>query len=207
MLIFHAGTARTTFLALIKVTSLLLGAFFIGIVTPTYVRSDKPLSDTAQVIFCGLMPPLFVAFITAPFVTHAHVYLPAQARGSRAHLERFIRSGGISPSTSISLTTMSFIAKPRTTTIHAGDLVPAHRRFGIVNYVRRDGSSLEEERQRRKWYMFRPVTNFYVQEGRPGQVRKVRYEDKKPDRVQWWIWETLKERLAARGATWSSTSS
>ena len=198
VLVFHAGTTRITFLALIKVTSLLIGAFFIGIVTPTYVRSDKPLSDTAQVLLCGLMPPVFVAFVTAPFVTHVHVHLPAQARASKTHLERFVRSG-MFPSTHVSLTTMSFIAKPRSTTIPAGDLIPTSRRFGIVNYVRRDGTALEEERQRRKWYMFKPVTNFYVQEGRPGEVRQVRYQAKKVDRVQWWIWETIKEKLAARG--------
>ncbi|KFH44430.1 hypothetical protein ACRE_047940 [Hapsidospora chrysogenum ATCC 11550] len=198
VLVFHAGTTRITFLALIKVTSLLIGAFFVGIVTPTYVRSDKPLSDTAQVLLCGLMPPVFVAFVTAPFVTHVHVHLPAQARASKTHLERFVRSG-MSPSTHLSLTTMSFIAKPRSTTIPAGDLIPTSRRFGIVNYVRRDGTALEEERLRRKWYMFKPVTNFYVQEGRPGEVRQVRYQAKKVDRVQWWIWETIKEKLAARG--------
>jgi hypothetical protein len=199
VLVFHAGTTRTTFLALIKVTSLLIGAFFIGIVTPTYVRSDKPLSDTARVLLCGLMPPVFIAFVTAPFVTHVHVHLPAQARASKTHLERFVRSG-MPPSTPVSLTTMSFIAKPRSTTIPAGDLIPTNRRFGIVNYVRRDGTALEGERQRRKWYMFKPVTNFYVQEGRPGEVRQVRYQAKKVDRVQWWIWETIKEKLAARGS-------
>lgn len=104
----------------------------------------------------------------------------------------------MAPSTPISLTTMSFIAKPRTTTIQAGDLVPANRRFGIINYIRREGPALEEERKRRKWYMFRPVTSFYVQQGRPGQVRKVRYQETRPDRVQWWIWEAIKEKLAAR---------
>lgn len=185
---------------MIKVTSLLLGAFFVGIVAPTYVHSDKPLSDTAQVVLCGIVPPLFIAFITAPFVTHVHVHLPAQARVSKAHLERFIQSGAMGPSTPVSLTSMSFIAKPRVSTFQAGDLIPAHRRFGIVNYIRRDSPALEEERKQRKWYAFRPITHFYIQQGRPGQPRKVRYQDPKPDRVEWWIWESLKEKLATRGA-------
>ena len=183
---------------MVKLSTLFVGAFFIGIVTPSYVRSEKPLSTTASVALCGLVPPIFVAFVTAPFVTHIHLHPPAQARGTKAHFERWVRSSAFSPSTSISLTTMSFISRPRITTIQAGNLVPTKQRFGLVNYVRREGAELDEARKQRKWYMFRPVTSFYAQQGRPGQPRQVRYQDKKPDRTEWWIWEELKDKLAKR---------
>lgn len=196
LLIFHAGTTRTTFIALLKVTTLLVAAFFCGIVAPTYVRSDKPLSDTTRVVLCGLAPPLFVAFVTKPFVTHVHVHLPAQARASRTHLDRFVTGGGLSPSTNVSLTTMSLIATPRVTTMPAGHLVPASRRLGVVNYVRSDGQATAPAA--RPWYASRPVVEFYIQEGRPGQRRRARYDKRRPDMVEWSIWEALKEKLAKR---------
>ncbi|CAH0014994.1 unnamed protein product [Clonostachys rhizophaga] len=193
VLIFHAGTARTTFIALLKVTSLFIGAFFCGIVVPTYIKSEKPAWDTAQVLLCGIVPPIFVAFTTASFVTHVHVNLPSQARASKAVLERFIRSE-MPPSTKVTLTTMSFIAKPRQSTMAAGDLLPAKRRFGLINYIRRPDSAAQENANR-KWYMWRAVDKFYIQEGRPGQPRKVRYQTPKPDLVQWWIWEAIQQKI------------
>ncbi|CAG9988380.1 unnamed protein product [Clonostachys byssicola] len=194
VLIFHAGTARTTFIALLKVTSLFIGAFFCGIVVPTYIKSEKPVWDTAQVLLCGIVPPIFVAFTTASFVTHVHVNLPSQARASKTVLERFIRSE-MPPSTKVTLTTMSFIAKPRQSTMAAGDLLPAKRRFGLINYIRRPDSAAQENANR-KWYMWRAVDKFYIQEGRPGQPRKVRYQTPKPDLVQWWIWEAIQQKIA-----------
>lgn len=205
MLIFHAGTGRTTFIALIKVTSLLVGAFFCGIVTPTYIRSDKSLSDTAQMVACGLIPPLFVALTTAPFVTHVHVRLPRPVATHRASLERYVsgvqggkvaRDGSLSSETSVTLTTMSLIAKPRHTVMPLGELVPRRRRFGLINHVRdQPAASVAVDAAKRKWYHWKPVTQFYVQEGRPGQPRKVRYQAPKADRVEWWIWEAIQQRL------------
>lgn len=203
LLIFHAGTTRTTFLALLKLTSLLIGAFFVGIITPTYVRSDKSYKETAKVAFCGLVPPLLIAYLTAPFVTHMRVRLPHTALGSKASLEKFIHGGGIAQGTELEITTMSFIAKPRTSTVHVGELLPTKRRFGIVNYMRQDSPRLEEQRKARKWYQFRPVTNFYVQQGRPGQGRKVRYAQTtvRKDPVEWWVWESIQQRIASSASS------
>lgn len=41
LLIYHAGTGRITFLAMVKVTTLFLGAFFTFIVVPGYVKAEK----------------------------------------------------------------------------------------------------------------------------------------------------------------------
>lgn len=47
LLIYHAGTGRITFLAMVKVTTLFLGAFFTFIVVPGYVKAEKPEWETA----------------------------------------------------------------------------------------------------------------------------------------------------------------
>lgn len=194
LLIFHAGAMRTTFLALLKVTSLLIGAFFVGVVTPTYVRSDKSITQAGKVAFCGLVPPLLIAYLTAPFVTHMRVKLPSTAMGSKANLEKFIRGGGLKD-TELLITTMSVIASPRTATVRVGELTPTHQRWGLINYMRQNTPRLEEQRKTRKWYQFRPVTNFYVQPGRPGQGRKVRYADTRKGPVEWSVWEDIQKQI------------
>ncbi|KAF4463352.1 hypothetical protein FALBO_9839 [Fusarium albosuccineum] len=190
LIIYHAGTGRTTFLAMVKITTLFLGAFFCFIVTPSYFQAGKPEWETAGVALCGIIPILFVAYTTSPFVTHIHVHLPPYARTSRAILERFVRA--MPPSTPLTLTTMSAISKPRYSSLQAGDLSPARRRLGLINYVR----DTTEENAKRRWYMFRAVGKFYVQDKRP--QRKVRYEKKK-DKVDGWIWDAIKERIDKRG--------
>lgn len=47
VIIYHAGTGRTTFLAMLKLTSLFIGAFFCFIAVPTYIKADKPPEETA----------------------------------------------------------------------------------------------------------------------------------------------------------------
>lgn len=47
LLIYHAGTGRITFLAMFKVTTLFLGAFFTFIAVPGYVKAEKPEWETA----------------------------------------------------------------------------------------------------------------------------------------------------------------
>ncbi|UPK97912.1 hypothetical protein LCI18_008847 [Fusarium solani-melongenae] len=188
LIIYHAGTGRTTFLAMVKITTLFLGAFFCFIVAPSYIKADKPEWETASVVLCGIIPIFFVAYTTSPFVTHIHIHLPPYARASRTILERFVRA--LPPSTPLTLTTMSAISKPRYSSIQAGDLSPVRRRFGLVNYVR----DTTEENAKRRWYMFRAVGKFYVQDKRQ---RKVRYE-KKTDKVDGWIWDAIKERIDKR---------
>lgn len=63
---------------------------------------------------------------------------------------------------------MSFIGKPRVSSLTVGSLVPARQRFGLVNYLRGD---VEEENRRRKWYMFRAVERFHVTPGSDGRVQ------------------------------------
>lgn len=132
----------------------------------------------------GIIPILFISFTTAPFVTHIHIHLPPAARTSRAALERFI---GAMPGTArLTFTTMSIMGKPRYSSITVGDLRPAQgRRIGLVNYVR----DTKAENLTRKWYMYRAVGDFYVQEGLgegKGHERK--------GKVYRWIWEAVRAK-------------
>jgi hypothetical protein len=140
------------------------------------------------VAWCGIFPLLFIAYITAPFVTHVHIHLPASARTSVAALERFVRSSP--PSTELTITTMSIIGKPRYSNMVAGDLVPARQRFGVVNYTR-DTSA---ENAARKWYNFRAVSNFHIQDATaaPGKGKK--------SLVESWIWDVIRGKIQRRGA-------
>lgn len=217
LLIYHAGTGRTTFLSMFKVTTLFVTAFFALIAVPAYIKAEKPPSDVALVALGGILPIAFVAYTSAPFVTHMHIHLPLSARASRAALERFVRA--MPPTTELTVTTMSVIGKPRYSAVKAGDLRPVNRRFGIVNYVR-DATA---ENNARKWYQFRAVQAFHVPPQRAlagskeqktsllrqsaelqaGASKKTPVAvpvGKKRDLLEAWIWDAIKEKLEERAA-------
>lgn len=98
--------------------------------------------------------------------------LPPFARQSEEMLRRYVRN--LPPQTELEITTMSFIAKPRMSTVKISDLVPVSRRYGIVNLAR----DTTAENAARKWYMFRAVGNFNVQ-SRSG-VKKAP-----------WVWDVI----------------
>lgn len=52
LIIYHAGTGRTTFLAMVKVTTLFIGCFFCFVVAPGYIKAEKPVWETAGSMFC-----------------------------------------------------------------------------------------------------------------------------------------------------------
>ncbi|UKZ75303.1 hypothetical protein TrVFT333_002981 [Trichoderma virens FT-333] len=200
LLIYHAGTGRITFLAMVKVTTLFLGAFFTFIVVPGYVKAEKPEWETLGVALCGLIPLFFVAYTTSPFVSHIYIHLPPVARTSRPVLERFIHA--LPPSTELTLTTMSAIAKPRYSTTQVGHLRPAKRRFGIVNYVR-DSEGAIAENETRRWYNLRAMTKFGVQEA--GVEKKKPKGKKGKDLTEAWIWDAVKGKIEKRAVA-SKTS-
>ncbi|OAA62265.1 hypothetical protein ISF_05274 [Cordyceps fumosorosea ARSEF 2679] len=221
LLIYHAGTGRTTFLAMLKVTTLFVGVFFLCVAVPGYVQADKPIEETVKskppppsnptlrkpqnspapsVALCGVVPLLFVTYTTAPFVTHVHVHLPSAARSSHAALERFVASGP-PPGTRLTATTVSVIGKPRYSALRAGDLVSAarrDRRFGLVNYTR----DVAAENATRRWYELPAVRRFHIPEnaqqasGRRG--RGVAQTRAGRNLVEPWIWDAIKEGIAKR---------
>jgi hypothetical protein len=122
---------------------------------------------------------IFVAYITSPFVAFVHMRLPPFARQSEEMLRRYIRT--IPPQTELDITTMSLIAKPRVSTVRLSELMSVSRRYGIVNLAR----DTVAENATRKWYRFRAVGNFSVQQ----TSRTV----KAP-----WAWEMIRDAIVAR---------
>ncbi|KAG5976814.1 hypothetical protein E4U55_007207 [Claviceps digitariae] len=175
---------------MLKLASLLLGAFFVSLMVPNYVMAEKPIAQTAAAM-AGIVPFLFISYTTAPFVTHIHVHLPPAARTSRAVLERFV--GAMPASTRLTFTTMSLIAKPRFSSLTVGDLRPVQwKRFGLINYMR----DTRAENATRKWYMYRAVKGFLVQEGLG--KGKGRYERKR--KVDGWIWDAVRDKVRSNGS-------
>ncbi|KAK3300522.1 uncharacterized protein B0H64DRAFT_17600 [Chaetomium fimeti] len=187
LIIYHAGTARTTFIACLKVTTLFVFGFFDMIMTPAYITAGQPLLNTAGVALCGLIPAAYVAWSTTPFVAAVHLHLPPYARWSRAILERFARTAP--PNTRLDVTTMSLIGKPRVSSMVLSDLRPAppasaRARLGTVNFVR-DTALADAQR---KWWRFRAVANFNVQEGVEDTVKTG------------WVWRDVREGIVKRAA-------
>lgn len=114
-------------------------------------------------------------------------------------LERFLNA--VPPSTPLTLTTMSLIAKPRYSHVAVGDLHPVRRRLGIVNYER----DAAEENAKRRWYNFRAVNQFYVQERAKSSGRRAKKEDK--GLVKEWVWDRVKTQVGGKAQAVSGKDS
>ncbi|KAI0474633.1 hypothetical protein F4859DRAFT_481411 [Xylaria cf. heliscus] len=155
--VYHAGTARITFLACLKLSTLFIFAFFGFVVAPAYYDKDGLSPTVTRTALCAVVPLVFVAYTTSPFVTFIHMRLPPFARQSEEMLRRYART--LSPQTELEITTMSVIAKPRVSRVKLADLAPVNRRLGIVNLARDTAA----DNATRRWYMFSAVGNFNVQ--------------------------------------------
>ncbi|KAI0505791.1 hypothetical protein F5B22DRAFT_491597 [Xylaria bambusicola] len=175
--IYHAGALKITFLGWLKLTSLFLCAFFGFVVTPACYNKEGLSPTVARIAFCAVAPVVVVAYITSPFVTFIRVRLPPFARQSTEAARRYLQNSTSNPV--LEITTMSFIAKPRTSVVRISDLVPVNKRFGLVN-IARDTAA---DNAARKWYMFRAVGNFHV----PSQNNSER-----------WLWRSTWDNELAR---------
>ncbi|RYP43941.1 hypothetical protein DL768_009538 [Monosporascus sp. mg162] len=178
--IYHAGTGRTTFLACLKLSTLFIFAFFGFVVTPAYFDKEGFSVSVARTTASALVPLIFVAYTTSPFVSFIHIRLPPFARQSEEMLRRFVQN--LPPKTELDITTMSFIAKPRLSKVAVSDLRAANKRLGIVNYTRDTAA----ENAARKWYMFPAVGNFSIQGNKMPRLP--------------WVWEHVANTLARQRA-------
>ncbi|KAK5631544.1 hypothetical protein RRF57_007258 [Xylaria bambusicola] len=154
--IYHAGTLKITFVGWLKLFSLFLGAFVGFVVTPAYYDKEGLSPTVARTAFCAIAPLVLVTYITSPFVTFIRARLPPFARQSAEASKRYLQSPTSNPM--LEIMTLSFIGKPRTTIVRLSELEPANKRFGLVN-ITRDTAA---DNATRKWYMFKPVGNFYI---------------------------------------------
>lgn len=180
LVIYHAGTGKNTFLAIIKVTALLVFIVYGFLLTPSYIMNAAPLDSTLGVLLCGTVPLLVVTWTASPFVTAIHLHLPPFARKSSDMLRRFAAS--VPPTTRLDIVTQSIIGKPRISSMTVGDLKPTNKRFGMVNYERDTAQPNKE----RKWYHFRAIGNFNVQHGNEGNLKNG------------WVWPEVAKTIARR---------
>lgn len=85
------------------------------------------------VILSGLIPVLFVSYISSPFVNYIHLRLPAFTRKSHELLMRYSKSPP--KDAQLEFTTMNLVGKPIVTRVKAGELYPTKERFGLANYA------------------------------------------------------------------------
>ncbi|RQM08827.1 hypothetical protein DH86_00002964 [Scytalidium sp. 3C] len=167
LLVYHAGTGRTVFIGCLKVTTIFVFSFFGLVVAPTHFYSEveEPLWVPAAVTVSGIIPMLFVAYTSSPFVTYIHLRLPQFARYSRDMLMRY--SKNLPKDAGIDITTMNFIGKPRMNKMKVGELYPVKERFGLVNYAR----DTTEVNTKRPWWLGKAVRAFSINSN-PGRIRE-----------------------------------
>ncbi|KAE9366504.1 hypothetical protein N431DRAFT_471555 [Stipitochalara longipes BDJ] len=157
LLVYHAGTGRTVFLGCLKVTTIFIFSFFTLVVAPSHFFAEaEPPWVAVGVLLSGVIPMLFVAYISGPFVTYIHLRLPAYARHSREMLMRYTKS--LPNDAALDITTMNFIGKPRVARVKVTDLYPVRERFGMANYAR----DTELINSRLPWYFPKAVRQFGV---------------------------------------------
>ncbi|KAI6083543.1 hypothetical protein F4821DRAFT_262793 [Hypoxylon rubiginosum] len=178
--VYHAGTGRITFLACLKISTLFIFVFFGFVVTPAYYEKEGLSPTVLRTTLSAIVPLVFVAYTTSPFVSFIHMRIPPFARQSEDMLRRFVRT--LPPTTELDVTSMSFIAKPRASKVKLEDLYRVNRRLGIVNLAR----DTKAENAARRWYMFRAVGNFSAQ---PSSNTVTRAS---------WVWESIMNTIKTR---------
>lgn len=121
------------------------------------------LSPPRPVALSGIVPLVFVGWVTAPYVLFVHVRVPPHARVTREALSRHLAR--LRPDERLAVTTMSAIAKPRVSAVRVAELRRADPALGLYNLVRAD-ADVAAENARRRWYHFGAVSRFNVQDGR-----------------------------------------
>jgi hypothetical protein len=119
----------------------------------------RPADTLHVVMVSGLIPMIFVGYVSGPFVAHVHLRLPTYARQSRDILKRY--SQNLPKDAKLDITTMTLIGKPRLSSVKVGDLRPVKRRFGLANYIR----GTKKINAKRPWYMGRAARQFSLPAG------------------------------------------
>ncbi|KAH8669718.1 hypothetical protein BGZ60DRAFT_528190 [Tricladium varicosporioides] len=161
LLVYHAGTGRTVFVGSLKITTIFICSFFCIFVGPTFFNAEDPAPMAASiVVLSGIVPMVFVMYISRPFVNFIHLRLPPFARNSREIMMRY--SKNLPKDAEIDITTMNLLGKAQVARMKVTDLYPVRERFGMVNYAR----DTKEINSKRKWWMPPAIRQFGVHSGR-----------------------------------------
>ncbi|KAK0657377.1 hypothetical protein B0T16DRAFT_59401 [Cercophora newfieldiana] len=165
---------------MLKLSTIFVFIFFTFLVAPSYIMAAAPLHTSAAILLCGIAPLVYVTYSASPFVTAIQLHIPPFARTSTEMLRRF--AANAPPTTQLEIITQSMIGKPRVSSMKLGDLKPANKRFGMVNFER-DTTIANKER---KWYHFRAIGNFNVQKGNEGKIK------------HGWVWPEIAKTITKR---------
>lgn len=111
-----------------------------------------------------------------------HLKVPKAIGTNRTELLKYARS--IPSTAEINVLTMAPLGNARATKTTLGELRPEKRRFGLVNYVR----DTTRENAERKWYHFRAVGKFKIEDGVVADARS----------LEKWPWYTIRAALDER---------
>lgn len=210
LIIYHYGLPRVFVLGIMKLTSVFLFGFFIVVTIPTYAQADAPTWQLAgrtcppkpppplgmlhqhcapsltlvTVVVASTIPFLAIWYLTSPMVMWIHMAIPSAFQRDPKKMQQFIQN--VPPTTQVALTTMGALGKPRVTKVPIRDLHRERRRFGLVNYVR----DVEKENAKRKWYHFRAVGEFRIEEERPLTTKA----------GQPWLWYSISKAIREQRA-------
>jgi hypothetical protein len=158
-LIYNSGTFRTTFLSIIKVTTVFsfLGSLWVN-AWPQVVVPDGSFFDAMRskcsvnevnlsyqlltvapiVAAISAVPPVVVHLFTHPYVATINLHLPRRARVSLSSLSEFSKE--LRPTTKLSITTVRPWGSAKVWELTVGDLEKVKPRLGrIENYVTKYG--------------------------------------------------------------------
>ncbi|RKF62269.1 hypothetical protein OnM2_034055 [Erysiphe neolycopersici] len=157
ILIYHAGTGRTVFLGCLKLTTIFICGFFTLVVVPKHILAEKKTPwVTCTIAISGVVPMLFVAYVSGPFVTYIHLRIPNYARNSKEMIVRFAKSPP--KDTELDFTTMNFFGKPQVVRLKIKDIHASRLRFGMVNFIR----DTTEINKNRAWWKGKAIRQFGI---------------------------------------------
>lgn len=141
-------------------------------------RCAPPLTFVTVVV-ASTIPFLAIWYLTSPMVMWIHMSIPSAFQRKPQQMRQFIQN--VPPTTEVAITTMSALGKPRVTKVPIQVLRRERRRFGLVNYVR----DVKKENAKRKWYQFRAVGEFRIEEDRPLKTKEGRP----------WVWYSISKTV------------
>jgi len=158
LLIYDAGTGRTVFLSVFKLTAIFIFIAGAGFFAPHYYYDPaSPAGSAGLIVLVGAIPLILMSFTTAPFVTYVHLTLPSWARMSAARLHRLAEN--LPASAVLDVTTLRWIW-PRVTRLTAGELyLKSGKMTGAMTLRRQVPQTILNQR---KWWQWRPLSTFYV---------------------------------------------
>ncbi|KAF2235294.1 hypothetical protein EV356DRAFT_122561 [Viridothelium virens] len=135
LLVYHVGVGKTALVGCIKVSTIMAFAFACLVVAPSFYNDPaSPSWAPAAVIAMGAFPMIFVASVSAPFVSTIHLHLPPEARISKERMMRYTQLLG--PGARLEITAIRLIGSRKTVGTRVSELRSFKSLFSIADLKR-----------------------------------------------------------------------